>query len=255
MDTKKINQNDVEVVVEWCRQQVPRGYQDTEGNGLLILETIPDGTPVTLESLTAAAQSLVNKGVALFRFKSLAEQAFDKTVALLTQGQRETVHSWLLSQNRLIQDGDQGYENVTQICNWLLARRFQITNDSLNNAVGNLVNNSAARLHFKTVEQNYQPGRHSGKSFHDSKAEEQSRNFIHGRINHANQPHIVEQSVSPKTLEAEWARKCDSIQGKTHSQTQQVRRLLVTKPDGTPDYRATYESRIRFLESRNGERF
>lgn len=251
MNTQQLSQENVKTVITWVEQQVPRGYVDSEQNGLAILAAIPDGTPVTLESLSAAAQSLVNQGVVLFVVKSAAQQAFDKLVAKLTQAQKETIHAWLEGQKRLIQTGDEGYLNFVAVVSFLRDRRYPITSGGLDQALSNLVNNASTKLYFVPVEEKFEGGRHSGKKF-STKKDEQSRDYVNGKLNHANNPKIVEQALGPKSQDALWEQKAEALAGHTHSQTTQAKRMFVTKHNGEVDWKATHDARAKYLDSRNG---
>jgi hypothetical protein len=180
------------------------------------------------------------------------EVEYTKIFNSLSQGEQTVFAHWWGAQKRFVTAGLEGAENAAIILKFLKDRRYQVTYEGLDQAVQNIVSNPGRKLHLVEVPTvDFTPGRHSNKSFKEEKDNGEFR--PDGRKNHARNPKIVEQSFSPKTIEADFQMKSEALTGKTHGQTQMCRRLFETNKDGSINWRNTYASRCRYLEH-NGER-
>lgn len=169
----------------------------------------------------------------------------------LEQNQREVIGDWLAKQHRLETEGDKGYSNVSVIVAWLLNRRYAITEANLATALTNSLNNGKRKIHFKEPPQ-------------------QDRSTATGRINHAlvNPPQegfmprkdtnrsfrdLVEGNrpkpeAPVEAVHEDYQAKAESVQGRTHSATEQAQRIICTLPGTkTIDWEATYQARLRFV--------
>jgi hypothetical protein len=208
-----------------------------------------NGAEINETTLTTAFNALRSQIVLIDR----REVEYTKIFNSLSAGEQRVFASWWPIQKRFVTEGLPGAENAAIILGWMKARRYQVTYEGLDQGVQNIVSNPGRKLTLvETPTVAFTPGRHSGKSFKEEKDSGEFR--PDGRKNHAKNPKIVEQSFSPKTLDKEWEIKAEALAGQTHSQTAQVKRFLVTKSNGEVDWKATYDSRVRYLEGRNGER-
>ncbi len=167
------------------------------------------------------------------------------------QKQRDTIADWLGRQHRLETERDKGYSNVSVIVAWLLNRRYAISEANLTTALTNSLNNGKRKIYFKEVPK-------------------QDRSTATGRINHAlvNPPQegfmpksqtnrtfrqlIEENRPKPETpveaVHEDFQAKAESVTGRTHSQTDQARRIVVTVPGTrTIDWEQTYQARLRIV--------
>lgn len=169
----------------------------------------------------------------------------------LDQNQRNTIADWLVRQHRLETEGDKGYSNVSVIVAWLLNRRYAITEANLTTALTNSMNNGKRKIHFKELPK-------------------QDRSTATGRINHAlvNPPQegfaprsqtnrtyrqmMNENRPKPEApveaVHEDFHAKAESVVGRTHSQTAQAHRIVVTVPNSRViDWEQTYFARLRYV--------
>ncbi len=183
--------------------------------------------------------------------QSVYETEVRAILGKLDQGQRDTIADWLAKQYRLETEGDKGYSNVSVVVAWLLNRRYAITEANLTTALTNSLNNGKRKIHFKELPK-------------------QDRSTATGRINHAlvdpPQEGFMPKSQTNRTfrqlveenrpkpeapveaVHEDFQAKAETVTGRTHSATDQARRIICTIP-GTKkiDWQATYEARLRFV--------
>jgi hypothetical protein len=168
----------------------------------------------------------------------------------LQQSDRDTIANWLSKQRRLETEGPNGYSNVSVVVAWLLNRRFAITEANLTTALTNSMNNGHRKLFFKEVPRqdrvtpNGRPNHaltDNGEGFMPkSETNRTWRDIINSNRSKAEAP--------VEAIHENFQAKADTVQGRTHSQTDQARRIVCTVP-GTKkvDWQATYEARLRFV--------
>jgi hypothetical protein len=203
---------------------------------------------ITQATLNAAVQQLRGQ----LAWRSAAEREFDTIVGQLSPSEKSVVTTWLQHQKQLVLDGDPGLENFSIIVGWLRARNYPISEQNLNTALTNAINGGQRQLHWKQTpatpahEGGY--GRHSGAKF-NAKPDDGDRRFINGRFNHSYNEKLAAE-VPKKTQDSYWQVKCEELRGVTHGQSEQIRRLYVTRQDGSIDYESTYAKRVAIVEGR-----
>jgi hypothetical protein len=174
----------------------------------------------------------------------------------LDQGQRDLVASWLAKQHRLETDGPKGFSNVSVLCAWLLNRRYPISEEGLTMALGNVQNSSHRKIWWKELpkaDRSIGPG---GRINHAlvNKSEEgfmprSQTNRTARQIAEDNRPKS-ETPVAPVSINVEYQSKAESLQGRTHGQTDQARKLFVMVPGtSTIDWQQTHAAREKFLNT------
>lgn len=189
---------------------------------------------ITAETLAAALPIVRNQLV----FKSAAQREFDAVAGQLSETEKSIIINWSGRQNRLVLDGDPGLENFSIIVGWLRARGYAISDQNLGLALTNVINSGQRKLHWLPT-----PRQESGEYYAD------------GRINHSK--HQSDRiSLGGETVEAIlensrerfYRRAAESIVGRNHAETDQLRRIVVTNPDGSTNWKETSLARNRAYE-------
>jgi hypothetical protein len=183
--------------------------------------------------------------------QSVYETEVREILGKLDQNQRDIIADWLAKQHRLETEGDKGFSNVSVIVAWLLNRRYAICEANLTTALTNSMNNGKRKIHFKELPK-------------------QDRSTATGRINHAlvnpaqegfmpkaetNRTfHQLVESNQPKpevpveAVHEDFQVKAETVTGRTHSQTDLARRIVVTVLNSRViDWEQTYQARLRFV--------
>lgn len=176
-------------------------------------------------------------------------------LARLNQGQRDIVASWLSKQHRLETEGLKGFSNVSVLVAWLLNRTFEISEANLNTALGNAQNSGHRKLFWKEpakADRSIGPG---GRINHAlvNKSEEgfmpkSQTNRTYLQMMQENR--VKETPVAPVAVNPEYKSKAESVQGRTHGQTDQARKLFIMVPGTTTiDWEQTHAARTKFLST------
>jgi len=159
--SRQYTEEEIQIANRFIQDLVPLGFVDSEENGNLLAEKIGDA-PFTAQALLEAARALAAEGKLGWRSK--AEMRYDEVFGQLTQEQKNAVAIWwnLGSTKRtLVQDGDKGFENLTQVIEWAKGKEF--SNRTFDFAVSNIANTSRRPLHWAPRESSFKGGRHSGQ--------------------------------------------------------------------------------------------
>jgi hypothetical protein len=173
----------------------------------------------------------------------------------LDQSQREIIASWLSHQHRLEVDGPKGFSNVSVLVAWLLNRRYAISEANLTTALGNAQNSGHRKLFWKEpakADRSIGPG---GRINHAlvNKSEEgfmprSQTNRTHRQMIEDNR--VKETPVAPVSVNPEYKLKAESVQGRTHGQTDMARKLFIMVPGTTTiDWEQTHAARTRFIST------
>jgi hypothetical protein len=175
-------------------------------------------------------------------------------LAHLDQGQRDIVANWLSHQHRLEVDGPKGFSNVSVLTAWLLNRKFAISEANLTTALGNCQTSGHRKIYWKELpkaDRSIGPG---GKINHALVNPSQEGFMPRSQTNRT--PRQVAEDNRPKTetqptpvsINVEYQAKAESLQGRSHGQTDQAKKLFVMVPNTTTiDWAATHAARLRFL--------
>ncbi len=143
----------------------------------------------------------------------------------------------------------EGYENATKFLVWMHGREMtgSAGRDYLQMAFSNLT--AKGVLHFV-------PSTHKLSAVAEKSQHEPGKFWNDSRI----QEREWQRAEAKKRADAEAARdnpvpadnlykeKWDRLQGNSYAQTSRVRAILISRPDGTPDYKAMYEAGLALLD-------
>jgi len=143
----QITEQEIQAFNEFCQQHaVVTEGEIGEQNGKHISEYIVDTwkQDISPATLAVALEKLGDRLV----FKSAIQVELEQVVSKLNDQERRVAYNWFKRQ-RLVSDGDQGSENVTNIIGWLQRNNHPITDQTLNLALSNIVNSGKRPLHWK----------------------------------------------------------------------------------------------------------
>jgi hypothetical protein len=174
----------------------------------------------------------------------------------LDQSQRETIASWLAKQYRLETDGLKGFSNVSVLVAWLLNRRYAITDANLTTSLGNCQTNGHRRIFWKELPKADRSITPTGKINHFlvNRSEEgfmprSQTNRTPRQVMEDNRQK-TETQPAPVSINVEYKSKAESLQGRTHGQSDQARKLFIMVPGtSTIDWQQTLAARERFLNT------
>lgn len=158
-------------------------------------------------------------------------------------------------QHRLEVEGPKGFSNVSVLVAWLLNRRYAISEANLTTALGNAQNSGHRKLFWKELPKQDRSIGPGGRLNHSivNKSEE---GFMPRSQTSRTQRQMMEENrvketpVPPVAVNPEYKSKAESVQGRSHGQTDQARKLFITVP-GTSDidWRQTLAARKKFLNT------
>jgi hypothetical protein len=224
-----------------------------------------DGTPGAIKNGEAIVDYIVTRwredindytlGVALeklrpglsFISKEQAEVA--EVLATLSQAERDNVAAWLNRQHRLVVEGDQGYSNVSTLVSWIKAHNFEVNAHNLNNAIGNCQNSSHRKLFWQEApKQDRAIPNHINHALTDKDARFMPKTETNRTWRDIVNSNRAKPEAPVEAIHEDFQVKAEAVQGRTHSQTDQARRIVVTVPGTrTIDWEATYSARLRFI--------
>lgn len=181
-------------------------------------------------------------------FISREQAEVAQVLSTLTQNERDTISAWLNRQHRLVVQGNQGYSNVAVLVSWIKAHGFEVTANNLNNAIGNCQNSSHRKLYWQEApKQDRAIPNHVNHALTDRgegfmPKSETNRTFR--QIVERNRP---KAEAPVEAIHEDFQAKAETVQGRTHSATEQARRIVVTVPGSRViDWEQTYHARLRF---------
>jgi hypothetical protein len=214
------------------------GLVASERNGEILADFIANKMNADITAETLAAAVKVVQGLV---WKTAVEREFDTIAGQLNGSEKSVVSNWLERQTRMVTDGDPGLENFSIIVGWLRARSYAITDQNLNTALTNVINSGQRKLHWTPTPAT--PAYEGGYGRHSNTKSE--RISLSGDV--------VERIVD-NSKEKYYQRAAESIQGRNHAETNELRKIVVTNPDGTTNWKATSEARNRAYEQANRPR-
>jgi hypothetical protein len=225
----------------------PVGIQNGEHIGGYIALCDVD---ITEDTLKVALEKLSDRLV----FIPAEQTEVKEILAHLDQSQRDIVANWLSHQHRLEVDGPKGFSNVSVLTAWLLNRKFAITDANLTMALGNAQNTGRRQIFWKALpkaDRSIGPG---GKLNHflvnpspEGFMPRNQTNRSARQIAEDNRPK-VETPPTPVSANVQYQAKAEALQGRSHGQTDQAKRLFVMVPGTSQiDWQQTHAARLRFL--------
>jgi hypothetical protein len=230
--------------------QSSEGLQNAEHIGGYISQTW--GEDVDARTLQVALEQLRDRLVFI-----PAEQAeVAEILSKLDQSQRDTVASWLAKQHRLETDGPKGFSNVSVLCAWLLNRKYAISEANLTTSLGNCQTSGHRKIFWKELPKQDRSIGPGGKINHALVNRPQEGFMPRSQTNRTarqvaedNRPKS-ETQPTPVSINVQYQAKAESLQGRSHGQTDQARKLFVMVPGtSTIDWQQTHAARERFLNT------
>jgi len=194
--------------------------------------------PVTVESVLASVQQMRDQ----LKFKSSAQMVYEKEYQALSPSDQNAFGAWWFSPSTkmtIVIEGDEGFSNAAHIIQWSKGRTFDARTFDL--AVSNLT--ATQGLHLAPYREQVSSGRPghepSGPFAPKSDANLSAREAAARRATASSGKPTPAQGTDFRAL-------ADAVQGRTHSDTENIHRMYVMKP-GTSnvDYEKTYHARRR----------
>jgi hypothetical protein len=254
--TMKLNDNEIAAYRAFCvEHRIALDGQAGEKNGELFAEVIGVklDSDFTQETLEAAFTQLKSQ----LKFVSKIQTDADALARNLRPEEIEAYKAWSKNQKFLIGlDGsEEGYANVRSLLGWM--RGNPVTGHNLDLALGNIINNPQfGRIYFKPQPKQDRSIGPGGKINHAlvNKSEE---GFMPRSQTNRTPRQVMEDSrpksetpLTPVSIHVEYKLKAESLQGRTHGQTDQARKLFVMVPGtSTINWQETHAARERFLNT------
>jgi hypothetical protein len=224
----------------------PSALRNGENIGAYICGTWNED--ITEHTLTIALEKLRDRLV----FIPAEQVEVAEILSKLDQDQRNIVASWLTKQHRLETEDLKGFSNVSLLVAWLLNRRYAVTEAGLDMALGNVQNTGKRKIFWKELPKQSReyvqgkPNHAFGQTEEPKAAATHQREYVSGRRNHAYMP----PENAPVSVNPGYQSKAESVQGRSHGQTDVARKLFVMIP-GTCDidWQQTLAAREKFLNT------
>jgi len=230
--------------------QSPEGLRNANEIGVYITQTWRED--IDARTLGVALEQLRDR----LSFVPAEQTEVAEILAHLDQAQRDIVASWLSHQPRLEVDGLKGFSNVSVLTAWLLNRKYAISEANLTTALGNCQTSGHRKIFWKELpkaDRSMGPG---GKLNHRL-VNPSTEGFMPRSQTNRTQRQIVEDNrpktetqPTPVSINVEYQAKAESLQGRSHGQTDQARKLFIMVPGtSTIDWQQTHAARERFLNT------
>jgi hypothetical protein len=161
---------------------------------------------------------------------------------------------WFDHQQRLVNRGDDGFENAANLLTELRGR--EISGQKIEEAIGRLQYRGTTLYFNQSAKSDRPPDIRLGLPNHAATAPAHKPGVMFDR-NEANQDpldarrHKPDPVPEPQTHDAvnlRWQQKADSVRGSSHSITEQAKRVFVTVPGTSQiDWEKTAAARERFV--------
>jgi len=262
----QITEQEIQAFNEFCQQHaVVTEGEIGEQNAKHISEYIVDTwkQDISAATLTVALEKLGDRLV----FKSAIQVELEQVVSKLNDQERRVAYNWFKRQ-RLVSDGDQGSENVTNIIGWLQRNNHPITDQTLNLALSNIVNSGKRPLHWKPAPlQDAEKEQQRQREASRAPVRQERAEAVPAHPELALAPHLKAHQemlhrpseavkVTRQDSDAEWRVRAESVTTNSHLDRAQLAKLFV-KQQSNPteiDWQGTHRARLLFLERRNHAR-
>jgi hypothetical protein len=254
--TMELNDNEIAAYQAFCvEHRIALDGEAGERNGELFGDFIgvKMNSDFTQETLQTAFTHLKGQ----LKFVSKIQTDADALARNLRPEEIDAYKVWVKGQKLLIGlDGsEEGYANVRSLLGWM--RGNPVTQHNLDLALGNIINNPQfGRIYFKPQPKQDRSIGPGGKINHAlvNKSEEgfmprSQTNRTPRQVAEDNRPKS-KTPLPPVSIHVEYQAKAESLQGRTHGQTDQARKLFVMVPGtSTIDWQETHAARKRFLNT------
>jgi len=255
----QITEQEIQAFNEFCQQHaVVTEGEIGEQNGKHISEYIVDTwkQDISPATLAVALEKLGDRLV----FKSAIQVELEQVVSKLNDQERRVAYNWFKRQ-RLVSDGDQGSENVTNIIGWLQRNNHPITDQTLNLALSNIVNSGKRPLHWKPAPlQDAEKEQQRQREASSAPVRQERAEAVPAHPELALRPELAHHrqmlhrpsekitAIRPDT-DHEWKARAESVQTRSHVENAHINKMYVYKPDKSDvDWHATYAARNRVAE-------
>src|ERR1700730_7235031 len=245
--TMELNDNEIAAYRAFCvENRIALDGEAGEKNGELFGDFIgvkmnSDFTQETLETASTHLKSQLT-------FVSKTQSDADALARNLRPEEIEAYKAWTKNQKLLIGlDGsEEGYTNVKSRLGWM--RGNPVTEHNLGLALGNIINNPQfGRIHFKPQskqDRSIGPGGRINHSIVNPSQEgfmpRSQTNRTHRQMMEDNRVK-TETPVAPVSINDQYRLKAEALQGRSHGQTDQAKRMFVMVPGtSTIDWQQTH---------------
>jgi hypothetical protein len=182
-------------------------------------------------------------------FISKEQAEVQEVLATLTQAERDNVAAWLNRQHRLVVTGNEGYSNVSTLVSWIKAHNFEVNAHNLNNAIGNCQNSSHRKLYWNEgPKQDRAIPNHINHALTDKDAHFMPKSETNRTWRDIVNSTRAKPEAPVEAIHEDFQVKAEAVQGRTHSATEQARRIICTVPGShVVDWEATYHARLRYV--------
>jgi len=263
--SQEITRQELAVYDAWVKEN---NIQNTDANALVIATYMLDtwGVEFTRANLDLALPQLR----ASLTFYTPLEAEYLKISRRMTPEQVQTV-STFISRRGLKDDGDNQLQNFITVASWILDKSQPITTDSLDRAIGNIINGSRRPLLWKTRLQDSEKAAQAQREAasqqparQDQRAEATGENSLaphlreHRRQMHAALAEAEARKIaenSRKIDQQAWKARAESLVADSHLDNIQIKKLFVFVEHTTDiDWVATHRARLNFIERRRNQK-
>jgi len=216
---------------------------------------------VTVESII----HFVNGNNTSFLWRSPAQQRFDRVVAVQGAERGQQILGYLAKQTQLVNTGEELYDNAAELLEELHGR--PIDSPNILNAIGRISaptsrfdTRTRRQLHFVPQPKQEHYGRHSASDDPNRKPGQFITDANKTPAQYkaeilASQAQPSQDGDSAATISTAAQREAESLQGATHAETTQIRRVMVFKPGTTEtDWPSTLNARKNLQAALNRRR-
>jgi hypothetical protein len=254
--TMELNDNEIAAYQAFCvEHRIALDGEAGEKNGELFGDFIgvKQDSDFTHETLQAAFTQLKGQ----LRFVSKIQTDANALARNLRPEEIDGYKVWVKRQKLLIGlDGsEEGYANVASLLGWM--RGNPVTQHNLDLALGNIINNPQfGRIYFKPQPKQDRSIGPGGKINHALVNKSEEGFMPRSQTNRTPRQVALDNRLQAETpvasvsVNVQYQAKAESLQGRTHGQTDQARKFFVMVPGtSTIDWQQTYLAREKFLNT------
>jgi hypothetical protein len=249
-----LTQNEIDAYTQFAAENKIITYGDIgiKNADILCNPIIVRNSDITPQTLSLSLSRVKDQ----LMLKSAAHSRADELAHKLSPTEVEAYRNWAAHQSRWIGlDGsEEGFENCASLLAWM--RGNPVTEHTLDLALGNVINNPQfGRVHFRPAPKQDRSIGLGGRINHSlvNKSDEgfmprSQTNRTHRQVLEESRP--KPETAAPVSVNPEYKSKAESVQGRSHGQTDVARKLFVMIP-GTSDidWQQTLSAREKFLNT------
>jgi hypothetical protein len=249
-----LTQNEVDAYMQFAAENkiITVGDVGVRNADILCNPIIDRNSDITPQTLSLSFLRVKDQ----LRLKSAAQSRAGALAHNLSSTEVEAYRNWASHQSRWIGlDGsEEGFENCASLLAWM--RGNPVTEHTLDLALGNIINNPQfGTIHFKPQPKQDRSIGPGGRLNHSivNKSEEgfmprSQTNRTHRQVLEESRP--KPETAVPVSVNPDYRARAESVQGRSHGQTDVARKLFVMIP-GTSDidWQQTLAAREKFLNT------